>query len=87
MAKDEPKQRSPRRARGAGGAAGAPIRPADVPADAGCETSLDRPKSAPAPGVPMSIAEYERLKEQAKRRPARRDAPAQEDSPRSRPQG
>jgi hypothetical protein len=60
---------------------------ADVPEDTGGETSSDRPKAAPAPGVPMSIEEYERLKAKAKRSPARGDAPAQEDSPTSKPQG
>ena len=43
-----------------------------------------RPKAAPAPGVPMNIQEYERLKEQAKNGPAPKDASAQEDHPKPR---
>jgi hypothetical protein len=41
------------------------------------------PRSAPAPGVPMSEEEYRRLKEEAERQPAksRKDKPAQEDVP------
>ena len=38
-------------------------------------------RSAPAPGVPMSAEDYERLKEEAKHGPAPRSEHAQEDKP------
>lgn len=39
-------------------------------------------KPAPAPGIPMSEEEYNRLKEKAEHAPAPRGEPAQEDRPR-----
>ena len=40
-----------------------------------------KPRPAPAPGVPMSAEEYERLKQRAKHGPAPRAEHAQEDKP------
>jgi len=40
------------------------------------------PRSAPAPGLPVSDREYQRLKDEAQRRPKQDDdVPAQEDRP------
>lgn len=44
---------------------GAPMKPAYVP-DESDEAQMDKPRSAPAPGVPMSEQQYERLKERAR---------------------
>lgn len=41
-----------------------------------------KPKSAPAPGLPVSEEEYRRMKEAARHAPAPRDEHAQEDRPR-----
>ena len=77
----EPKPRKVRGRRGGGGA-GVPMTPSNLPEDV-CSASpgTGRLKAAPAPGVPMSIQEYERLKEQARTGPAPEEAPAQEDRP------
>lgn len=41
-----------------------------------------KPRSAPAPGLPMSHEEYEQMKDAARHRPAPRAEHAQEDKPR-----
>ena len=56
--------------------------PSVSPEDAEHEEQSDRPKSAPAPGTPVSEDEYQRLKEEARRRRTQPDVPAQEDRPR-----
>ncbi len=43
------------------------------------EDATADPKEAPAPGLPISVEEYERLKEAAKHTPAQRVKEAQED--------
>jgi hypothetical protein len=58
---------------------GTEFNPADVPEDDPESTGRTRP--APAPGVPVTNEEYERLKDEARRRRGRDDAPAQEDVP------
>jgi hypothetical protein len=45
------------------------------------EDARGEPKAAPAPGLPVSDEEYERLKEAAKHAPAPRVKEAQEDRP------
>ena len=42
----------------------------------------EKPKSAPAPGLPVSVEEYRRMTEAARHAPAPRDEHAQEDHPR-----
>jgi hypothetical protein len=56
--------------------------PSDEPDDAVPEQRRDRPVPAPAPGVPVSEKEYQRLKDTARRQVHKKDAPAQEDRPR-----
>jgi hypothetical protein len=43
----------------------------------------DKPKAAPAPGLPVSQQEYDRMKDAARHAPAPRVEGAQEDVPRS----
>jgi hypothetical protein len=44
------------------------------------EAPVERPRAAPAPGVPISPDEYERLKDKATRRRSKSDdVPAQDD--------
>jgi hypothetical protein len=65
-------------------ARGKPISPVDLSDEP--TSSVDEPKSAPAPGAPLDAEEVRRLKDQARRRRAPRDAIAQEDKPkRSKP--
>jgi len=45
------------------------------------EPARGKTRSAPAPGVPISAEEYERLKEKAKHSPPRPAGHAQEDQP------
>ena len=54
------------------------MKPEELPEEKNTETE-SRP--APAPGVPMSEEEYDRLKEKAERAPAPRVENAQEDRP------
>ena len=51
--------------------------PRDLPEEA--EDTPDKPKAAPAPGLPVSEEEYKRMKEAAKHAPAPCDEHAQED--------
>ena len=44
----------------------------------------EKPRAAPAPGVPVSEDEYKRLKEAARHTPAPRNEHAQEDRPKGR---
>jgi len=84
MKRKDPKPRKVQRRRGVG-QAGVPMSPSNMPNNACSEApDAERPKAAPAPGVPMNIQEYERLKEQVKNSPAPEDAPAQEDHPKPR---
>jgi hypothetical protein len=60
-------------------------RPSETPPEpSGENADPKRPRSAPAPGLPMSAREYDRLKEQARSGPAPSGAPAQEDRRKSR---
>jgi hypothetical protein len=68
--------------------AGAQFTPADVPdadvPDAEVPENDAKPaerREAPAPGVPVSEAEFDRLKDRARHHPRSDDAPAQEDAP------
>lgn len=67
-------------------ASGVPIDPTAEPEGHSADAREGRPKRvvAPAPGVPMSAREYERLKDEAARGRAPEDAPACEDRPRHR---
>ena len=56
---------------------GKDLDPGDLPEEPG-EATAD-PREAPAPGLPISVEEYERLKEAAKHAPAQRVKEAQED--------
>jgi hypothetical protein len=56
--------------------------PSDVPDDTGADQRPEHPVPAPAPGVPVSEKEYQRLKDTARRPVHRKDVPAQEDRPR-----
>jgi hypothetical protein len=62
-------------------AAGTPMRPTALPPDSTRVEAEHGTRSAPAPGVPMSHQEYERLKKQAETAPAPDAASAQEDLP------
>lgn len=67
------------------GPGGESIDPGQLP-----EESLDtnaEPRAAPAPGLPVSDEEYERMKEAAKHAPAPRVKNAQEDRPKKRKKG
>jgi len=56
---------------------GKDLNPGDL-AEESEEATADR-KEAPAPGLPISVEEYERLKEAAQHAPAQRVKDAQED--------
>jgi hypothetical protein len=58
---------------------GEDLDPAELPEEP--EEPTTNPKEAPAPGLPISQEEYERLKEAAKHAPAQRVKEAQEDRP------
>jgi hypothetical protein len=85
-----PEQDDPRRGRNrqqkepAPGCAepGQEYNPSDAPDDSQQEERSEQPVPAPAPGVPVSEHEYQRLKEDARRRRKHPDVPAQEDRPR-----
>jgi hypothetical protein len=62
------------------GDAGTEFTPEDVPVG-GDDLRPAGSRSAPAPGVPVSATEYDRLKERARTSRARSEAPAQEDAP------
>jgi hypothetical protein len=53
--------------------------PKDVPEESSDEP--EKPRSAPAPGLPISEEEYQRMKEAARHAPAPRNEHAQEDRP------
>jgi hypothetical protein len=53
--------------------------PQDLPEEASDQS--EKPREAPAPGVPISDEEFERMKEAAKHAPAPRDKHAQDDRP------
>ena len=59
---------------------GKAMHPTSVPED-GHEPDPGKPRPAPAPGVPLTAEEYERLKKEAESGPAPDRAPAQEDGP------
>ena len=60
--------------------AGRDFSPSDLPDDAP-EEHTENPRAAPAPGVPISNHELERLKEKARTEDDQPDVPAQEDRP------
>jgi hypothetical protein len=61
---------------------GAVTRPSEMLPELSSECAeSERLRAAPAPGVPMSAREYDRLKEQARTRPAPKGAPSEEDRP------
>ena len=60
-------------------AGGKSFEPRELPAETADDT--DKPRPAPAPGLPVSEEEYKRMKEAAKHAPAPRDEHAQEDRP------
>lgn len=61
------------------GDAGPVVNPSDIE-DTG-EFGPSQSLPIPSPGIPVSADEYDRLKEQAKTRRDRHEAPAQEDRP------
>ena len=60
--------------------AGREVTPLDIE-DAGDTGRPARPLPTPSPGIPVTADEFERLKEQARTKRHRDDAPAQEDRP------
>ncbi len=60
--------------------AGQEVNPLDIE-DTGETGRPSPPLPIPSPGIPVPADEYDRLKEQAKTRRERQDAPAQEDRP------
>jgi hypothetical protein len=55
------------------------IDPGELPEEP--EETATKSKAAPAPGLPISQEEYQRLKEAAKHAPAPREKEAEEDHP------
>ena len=60
-----------------GGKRGREITPSDVPEDRDADPSAPRP--APAPRTPVGDDEYDRLKEEARKKRQRPGGPAQQD--------
>ena len=71
------KSRSDTPRREGGPVSGTPMSPSALPMDEPREEQQHR--AAPAPGVPIPLTEYERLKREAADRPASSEGPAQED--------
>lgn len=75
-------KRRPMRPRGGITPAGAPISPGELPVDDSPKTSGSPQRAAPAPGVPMTLRQFEHLKKKAKGAAAKtQEGPAQEDRP------
>ena len=58
---------------------GESFEPSELPEEA--DDNTDKPRAAPAPGLPVSEKQYKRMKEAAKHTPAPCDDAAQEDRP------
>src|SRR5215471_1029534 len=87
MKKRDSKRRSTRPRRGVAGP-GTMMNPCEMsrePSDDAADP--EQPKAAPAPGLPVSLQEYERLKRAAESGSAPEGVPAQEDRPRGTPNG
>ena len=78
--RDVPQRRKDRPRTGVAGC-GSPVDPMALPEEADESPSSRERRAAPAPGVPVSDREYERLKKEADSGPAPDQAPAQEDRP------